>query len=112
MPEKKSINIAAAPSIPINISSLNDANVKPYDSKRLEDHVLFRFQPSHMIKVKKEAYTSDQIKRLEEWWQSIKIDMRDSPFIEDNTGSAVIIWTFCGGDDADPENGVYGDDCE
>lgn len=110
--KKKNIrNINPAPSIPINLKIGDLENVKKYDKDDLKKHVLFRFQPTHSIKVSKEAYSKEQIKKLEQWWSDLKIDIRDSPFIPDPMGT-VIIWTFCGGDDADFEGGVYGDDCE
>jgi hypothetical protein len=104
-------NVNPAPAIPIKLSPRNAENVERYTPKRLEEHVLFRFQPTHAIKVRKDDYSPEQIKKLEKWWSELNIDIRDSPFVNDPLGT-VIIWTFCGGDDADPDNGVYGDDCE
>ena len=104
-------DIEPSPSIPIKLTPKIAANVDEYDPKRVEDHVLFRFQPTHIMKVPREAYSVEQVKQLEKWWADLKIDVRDSPFVPDTQG-VVIIWTFCGGDDADFDNGVYGDDCE
>jgi hypothetical protein len=111
MDSKNVRDVAPSPSIPIKLTPKVAATVQPYDQKRLEQHVLFRFQPTHIMKVPKTDYSAEQVKLLEKWWSDLKIDLRNSPFVQDSLG-VVIIWTFCGGDDADPENGVYGDDCE
>jgi len=104
-------NITPSPSIPIRLTPKVAAGVEPYDPGRQDEHVLLRFQPTHVMKVPKAAYSAEQVKQLEKWWADLKIDLRDTPFVNDTAG-VVIIWTFCGGDDADPDNGVYGDDCE
>lgn len=111
--KKKNIkNISPAPSIPIKLKVRDIENVKKYDMDRLEDHVLFRFQPTHSVRMRKEDFTHDQVKQLETWWSGLKIDLRDSPFFPDPQGALVFEWTFCGGDDADFDAGLYGDDCE
>jgi len=104
-------NVTPAPGFPIRLTPKVAAGVKPYDPTRLDGHVLLRFQPSHVARVPKASYSPEQIKELEKWWADLKIDLRDSPFVNDGVG-VVIIWTFCGGDDADFDGGVYGDDCE
>ena len=104
-------DVPPSPSIPIRLTPRTAATVKAYDPDRTGDHVLFRFQPTHVVKVRREDYTPQQVQKLEDWWNGLGIDSRPSPFVPDPLGT-VIIWTFCGGDDADPDNGVYGDDCE
>lgn len=111
MDSKNVRNVAPSPSIPIRLTPRVAASVDRYDPARTDGHVLLRFQPTHLMKVPKAQYSADQVQQLETWWADLKIDLRDSPFVKDEAG-VVIIWTFCGGDDADPENGVYGDDCE
>ena len=111
--KKKNIkNISPAPSIPIKLKVRDIENVKKYDMDRLEDHVLFRFQPTHSVRMRKEDFTHDQVKQLETWWSGLEIDLRDSPFFPDPEGALVFEWTCCGGDDADFDAGRYGDDCE
>jgi hypothetical protein len=104
-------NVAPSPAIPINLTPKSGATVQPYDQKRLAQHVLLRFQPTHIMTVPKSAYTAEQVQQLEQWWAGLKIDLRPSPFFPTPNGVA-FLWTFCGGDDADFDAGLYGDDCE
>ena len=104
-------NVTPFPSIPIRLTPKVAAGIEHYDPKRQNEHPLLRFQPTYTVSVPKAQYSAEQVKQLEAWWADLKIDLRDSPFVNDEAG-VVIIWTFCGGDDADFENGVYGDDCE
>ncbi len=109
---KNIVNIAPSPAIPVIAKGWDAKNVEDYKPGRLQDHVLFRFQPTHIIKMRKQDYSPSQVQQLEDWWAGLNLlDVRDNPFVHDSSG-LVIIWTFCGGDDADPDNGVYGDDCE
>ena len=95
----------------IQLSPKVAAGVKPFDPKRLSDHVLLRSSRPTWRKCRRPWYPAEQIKELEQWWANLKIDLRDSPFVNDGVG-VVIIWTFCGTDDPDFEGGVFGDDCE
>jgi len=104
-------DVTPAPAIPVKVTPKIAATVQPYDPKRLEQHALFRFQPTHTLTVPKSAYTAEQVKQLEQWWSGLKIDTRPSPFFPTPLGVA-FLWTFCGGDDADFDGGLYGDDCE
>ena len=119
MKDENVVNVKPAPAIPIKLTPKVAETVERYDPERLEEHVLFRFQPTHTVKVPRESYSEEELKELWEWWEEVmegvfdeKLDpSRTGPFVPDPMGT-VIIWTFCGGDDADPDNGVYGDDCE
>ena len=82
MKTKNVVDVAPAPSLPIKATGWDAENVKAYKPVRLEDHVLFRFQPTHIIKMSKEDYSATQVQQLEDWWAGLNLlEVRDNPFV-------------------------------
>jgi len=115
---------ALAPAPPNAVSTVSPKDKKTHLVK-LSDHPLVHFQPTEAVAVSQSSYTDAEQRDIEDWWDELRElfeNLGDSPW---QTGTPpfvgsepsgfdvpYIIWTFCGGDDADPDNGVYGDDSE
>jgi len=116
-----------APLVPAPPKATNTVSPRTKKTHLIElgDHPLVHFQPTEAVAVSQSSYSEAEQKDIEDWWDELRElfeQLGDSPW---QTGTPpfvgsepsgfdvpYIIWTFCGGGDADPDNGVYGDDSE